>query len=276
MPKQQINTENHNLKLSIQVDLNGLSFCGLNTNANKIVFFKDEHFRKKLNPEEVLQKIETIFKKENFLQKNFDEVLVLFSNELYSIVPKTLFKEENASDYLKFNTKILENDFVAQDYLDREMVNVYIPFANINNYFFDIFGEFEYRHCVSVLAQEFLELNKDQKEGTKVYLNNHTWGYDLVIIKNGKLLFANSFLCGTKEDFIYYILFTAEQLDLDPNKFELVLLGHIAQASEYYKMAYTYVKNISFLDTAFGFDYEAGNTPPKGYNYYPLFKILQS
>ncbi len=262
--------------MSIQVSLNGLSFCALDRERNAVVFLKQLDFGKKLNPIEVLAQIEKVYSKEAFLQKIPGEVEVLFSNDLYTIVPEEMFNEENASDYLKFNTKILETDFVAQDYLrELNLVNLYIPYTNINNYFFDKYGEFEYRHSTSILVEEFLRKNIYQSGEAKIFLNNYASGYDLVVINNGKLLLTNSFSCETKEDFIYYLLFTAEQLELDPSRFELILLGDISEESEEYKIAYTYVRNISFLPTAFGFIFEAEGTLPKGYKFFTLFKSLQ-
>lgn len=268
--------ETTNIKLSIQVSLNGLSFCALVPEEQKIVFFKEIIFSKKLNPIEVLHQVEKLYEEESFLQKEKPEVTVLFSSELYSLVPEKFFDEENASDYLKFNTKILQTDYVAQDKIAEEgIVNVYIPYANINNFFFEQYGEFEYRHCISLLAERFLEQNKDQKEGTRVYLNCYTRGYDLLVIKKGKLLLANSFSCNTKEDFIYYLLFTLEQLELDPMELELILLGKITADSDYYEMAYRYIKNVRFFKSSFGFIFVANEDLPKGYMHYTLFTALQ-
>lgn len=266
---------NPNIKLSIQVSLNGLSFCGFSPAEKRILFFRDIQFIKKLNPIQVLQEIEKLYEQEDFLKHEKPEVIVLFSNELYSLVPQALFDEENASDYLKFNTMILETDYVAHDPIETaQMVNVYIPFTNINNFFFDKYGEFEYQHCISILTEEFLKLSREQDPATRVYLNCYTGGYDLLVLKDNQLLLANSFKCNTKEDFIYYLLFTAEQLDLDPTKFELILLGQITEDSEYYKIAYTYVKHIKFLETSFGFIFASKEEPPKGYRYYTLLKAL--
>jgi hypothetical protein len=44
-------------------------------------------------------------------------------------------------------------------------------------------------------------------------------GHFEIIIQNQKLLFFNSFDYQTPEDFIYYVLFTAEQLSLNPENF---------------------------------------------------------
>ncbi|MFD2518860.1 DUF3822 family protein [Salinimicrobium flavum] len=264
-----------NIKLSILVSLNGLSFCALSKKEKKILFFKEVNFTRKLNPLEVLQQIEKLYEQEEFLKNEKPEVLVLYSNELYSLVPKSLFSEENASDYLKFNTRILETDYITEDHLeDAGIVNVFIPFTNINNFFFEQYGEFEYRHCQSVLVEHFLEQNRKQEGVPRVYLNCYTRGYDLVVIRNGKLLLANSFKCHTSEDFIYYLLFTAEQLELDPSEFKLILLGKITANSDYYQMAYTYIRNISFLETSFGYSFPFKEEPPKGYMHFTLFKAL--
>ena len=273
-PNKESNSQN--IKLSIQVSLNGLSFCALSKDEKRILFFKDILFSRRLNPSQVLQQIEKQYEQEAFLQKEKPEVIILFSNELYSLVPKEFFEEEHASEYLKYNTKILETDYVAHDEVTpADVVNVYIPYTNINNFFFDRYGEFEYRHCVSVLAEEFQIQNNFQTGGTRVYLNCFPGGYDLLVYQKGQLLLANTFSCSTREDFIYYLLFCAEQLDLDPSHFELILLGRIKEKSDYYDIAYTYVKEIKFLQTSFGYLFNSKDEPPKGYMHYALFKVLE-
>ncbi|MDT0650011.1 DUF3822 family protein [Autumnicola edwardsiae] len=266
--------ENNFLKLSIQVSLNGLSFCMLNTESKTVVFYKKYPFSAQFNPARVLAEIELIYQKEALLKKEVDEVLVIFSNSFYSLVPSPLFSEENASDYLKFNTKILKTDFIAYDELGKsEIVNVYIPYTNIINYFFDKYGEFEYRHSITVLIGELLKLPGDDR--VKAYLYNRKKEYDLVIIENGKLLLCNTFSYETREDFLYYILFTAEQLNVDPLELDLLLLGNIDRDSPLYEIAYNYIKNISFLDVFYPFDYTGDvEKPAKQSEEYILLKSL--
>lgn len=140
----------------------------------------------------------------------------------------------------------MKTDVVAYDYLEEDnIVNIYIPYVNITNYFFDKYGEFEYKHSIAVLAQEVLKLESGNK--AKAYLNNYNGYYDLVVVKNSSLLLSNSFKYETPEDFIYYLLFTAEQLTLDPSEFDLILLGDINKDSPFYKITYTYIKNVEFL-----------------------------
>jgi hypothetical protein len=264
------------IKLSIQVSLNGLSFCALSPEEKRILFFRDISFSKKLNPIQTLGQIEKVYDQEDFLKHEDLDVIVLFSNELFSLVPEKLFIEEQASEYLKFNTRILETDFMAHDRLEKaDMVNVYIPFTNINNFFFEKHGEFEYRHSISVLTEAFLEESEPEDKQVKAYVHCYTGGYDLIIISEGRLLLANSFKSKTKEDFIYYLLFTAEQLDLDPDSFKLFLLGRITRNSDYYQIAYTYIRNIEFLDPVFGYLFSGKQEVPNGRVNFALLKALQ-
>lgn len=250
MVQETTNKENtSNLKLSIQVRLDGLSFCIRDFPGGSISWYKKINFPKEHNPVKALQEIEEVYKAEKILQSNFEDVTLLFSNDLYSPVPVEYFLEEEASAYLKFNTKILGTDVVESDRVNEDLVNVYIPYTNITNYFFDRYGEFEFRHSTSELIKAGLALS--DKRGTTAYLNNYTGYYDLVIIKEGELLFCNTFNYETREDFIYYLLFTAEQLEFDPEVFKLILLGNISTDMEEYKIVYTYIKNVELLEPGF-------------------------
>ena len=260
-------------KLSIQVSLNGLSFCILNQKDKEVSYYKRIDFEKQLDPVKLLAQIELTYEKEDILNEPVDEVVLQYTNSLFSLVPEELFDEANASNYLKFNTKILKTDFIAFDHLNHGIVNVYIPYTNITNYFFDKYGEFEYRHSLSVLIDSLLELPAGKDE-VKVYLHSHLSSYELVVIENGKLIFANSFEYETREDFLYYLLFTAEQLKLDPDKFELILLGDISKDSEEYQMAWDYIRNISFLGPFHSFSFKPDNKPKEELSEYLLIKSL--
>ncbi len=266
------NPKNSYLKLSIQVSLNGLSFCILDRSENQIRFFKKIKFEKQLDPIKILSKIELAYENEEGLKVPVDEVILLFSNSLFSLVPYSMFDEANASNYLKFNTKILKTDFIAFDVIAEEIVNIYIPYANITNYFFDKYGEFEYRHSLSVLIESILKHSEKDEETLKVYLHSHQSSYELIVVKSGKLIFANSFEYETKEDFLYYILFTAEQLNLDPETMELILMGHITEDSDEYKMSWKYIRNISFLGPFHSYDLETASFPGKELEEYILLK----
>lgn len=243
---KDITTKLTNQQLSIQISLNGLSFCVLNQDTNTLTYLREFDFEKKLNPIELLDQLINLFHSEDPLKVNFNKVSVVYNNELSTLVPKSLFQEESLADYLKFNSKILKSDYITYDEIQLgNCICVYVPFVNINNFLYEKFGEFTFKHISSVLIESVLQSEKNS-EKTKLFVHVNAKNFELVIIEKSKLLFCNSFEYSTKEDFIYYILFTAEQLNLNPETFNLVFLGDINEEDTLYEITYKYVRHISF------------------------------
>ncbi|MGF1559288.1 MAG: DUF3822 family protein [Flavobacteriaceae bacterium] len=234
-------------KLSIQVSLNGLSFCVLDTISNSIRYSDKITFEKERSPFGMQKGLVTLFEKHSLGDKKFSEVVVLHRNNLFSLVPMSLFDVNEMPNYLKFNTKILATDHIDYDTLERfDMVNVYVPFANVNNYIYDHFGAFTFKHNGTVMVESLL--NGSLNEAAPIcYVHLADQQMDVTIISKKKLLFYNSFQFTTKEDFIYYLLFTLEQLKLDTEHTKLKLFGSIEEGDEIYTMAYAYVKNVSIF-----------------------------
>lgn len=249
---QKIIQKNNNIdqnlyKLSIQVSLNGLSFCVLNLENKTIAFSKTIKFDKKLTPNETLDKLTHQFNSEDFLNNTFSQVTIVHDNELSTLVPKALFNEEYIADYLKFNSKILRTDFITFDELSiNDSVNIYVPYVNINNYIYDRFGNFEYKHYSTVLIESLLNNDKYSSDD-KMYVNVNNSHFEILVTQNNNLRLYNTFEFHTKEDFIYYILFTAEQLNLNPEEFKLLLLGDIKKDDDLFNIVYKYIRNISFI-----------------------------
>ena len=243
-----INTKD--TKLSIQFNLDGFSFCITNNTSKETLYFSEYVFdEKQSNPENLLDKIKEIFKTDSYLQKDFAAVLVVHQNNLFTFVPNQYFDENKLVEYLNYNIKTLATDFIAFDDLHSiNAKNIYVPYVNINNYLFQNFGEFEYRHHLTLFIEQLISINNSDKK--EVYVNVTKENFDVVVIENKKLKFSNSFSFESKEDFIYYILFTFEQLKLDVEKTALFFSGDIELNSDIYKITYQYIRNVSFLESS--------------------------
>ncbi len=237
--------DNTSKTLSIQVSLNGLSFCTLNS-EQEITAIEEENFGLQLNPEQVLDRVKNIFTHHPTLKENFESIEVIYQNDLYTLIPKPLFNEDYAKEYLKYNIKVFENDFIAHDMLNQhDIVTVYVPYTNINNFFFDNFGSFTYKHTATVLVDTLLSQEKNS-DTTTVFAHMNKKSFDLIIISKGKLILGNTFTFETKEDFLYYLMFTTEQVNLNPEEFLLQFLGNITKNDDCYLIAHKYIRNINF------------------------------
>lgn len=263
------NLEISTYKLSIQVSLNGLSFCVTNSKQELLAIIGHK-FEIKLTPNQLLDKIKHLIDNDPKLQYNFNNVEIIHQNELYSFVPKALFEKDLLQTYLHYNIKVLNNDFIAYDELDQhEMIVVYIPYTNVNNFFFDTFGAFTYKHHTSVLLENLL-LQEKNSSTTKVFVHMNCGSFDIVVFKKGKMIFTNSFHYETKEDFLYYIMFTAEQLNLNPENFNLIFLGNIQESSDYYQLTYKYIRNITFGNNPYSFVNIEENTTIASHEHFVL------
>jgi hypothetical protein len=227
--------------------LDGFSFCTTNTH-NEVLEFSSYTFSKTKNsPELVLEKLQDIFKKEKSLQYDFETVTVIHQNNLNTLVPNEYFKEDALKSYLKYSIKTIATDLITFDELDfMNSKNVYIPYVNINNFLFQNFGEFEYKHYSSVLLEKLFSIPTNDN-GCYIHVSKST--LDIVIIKNSNLQFFNIFEYKTKEDFMYYVLFTLEQLELSTEETLVSILGDIEEDSDLYRLIYTYIRNIDFLSS---------------------------
>nr|WP_315143205.1 DUF3822 family protein [uncultured Flavobacterium sp.] len=235
-------------KLSIQVSLTGLSFCCFDTLNNTVTSFNEVHFDTFHKATKIEDLFADAFRDHPELKDSYDEILVIHNNNLSTFVPEPLFDENFLGSYLQYNTKVFETDFFAFDEIPNYQMNaVYIPYVNINNFFIDQFGAFDYKHANSILVSKLLVASKNKDE-KKMFVHINTGHFEIIVVQNQKLLLFNSFDYNTPEDFLYYILFTAEQLNLNPENFPLELIGNIDTESDYFKIAYKYIRNVSLID----------------------------
>ena len=231
--------------------MDGFSFCISNSSSKEKILFKSYTFEKTLNSaEELLDKIKDYFKNDSDLQQSeFTKLNVIHQNNLSTLVPEAYFNESSLYEYLKYNIKILKNDFITFDKIQEiEAYNVYIPYVNINNYLFQNFGEFEYQHHISVLLNKLKSINVSSEKVMYVHVAKHT--FDIIVLQDKKLILSNSFSFNSKEDFIYYILFVAEQNQMNTENFSLYFLGAITRDSYLFNITYTYIRNIFFLESS--------------------------
>ena len=233
--------------MSIQVDLSGLSFFVLDTTTNVVLSVINKDFENTKTPQALLDQLEHAFNNHDILKSEFSKVQLIHSNNLQTLVPSALFEESALSDYIKYNTKIFKTDFITYDVIQNEdIMVVYVPFVNINNYIFERFGSFEYKHSATVLIDRVLQLQKNTTE-PHIYININHKHFEITVTENNLLKLYNSFEYETPQDFIYYVLFTAEQLNMNPEQFKCILMGKIKESDDLFKLAYKYIRHISIL-----------------------------
>ena len=98
----------------------------------------------------------------------------------------------------------------------------------------------------------------------EIYINLMHQKLEVCVLSNGEFIFYNLFETKTKEDFLFYILYTLNQLNISPNTVSLYAFGDIMNSPYYYETLQKYVRHISFNEA----DKQLGQ-------YFTLYKLFE-
>lgn len=259
------NTDNY--IMTIQYSLDGLSFVVFDTVENKFIALKHYHTTEKnVSLETLLLELQ---EKESLNFNEFKTVNILIDNNNNTLVPKDYFQEESKEDYLSL-LNIKHSNVLTDDIAEHNIVNVYSYDDNLNLSVNNI----KIYHSSSILIKKLLKEFSGRSPETRAFVNVKNNSYELIIINNDKLVFHNYFNFNTKEDFLYFILFTFDQLNIDNESIPLYFIGFIEEKSPVVELCSRYIRNIRFSNRDNDFNYinELNSVPY--YYYYTLYSFI--
>jgi hypothetical protein len=246
--------ETKDYSLSIQVSLDGFSFCILDTIRNKYAAIEKYDFQDLQSMRVLADVVKDIISKSDWLHNKFSKVKIIYEGQQMSLIPIPLFDKEFAGDYLRFNHLPDANDKVYHDQLPNlDAVSVFALPGDLLSVLKKHFRGVTVNHFSSALIENLLIRNKNADEGYVIFANVRKQWLDIIVLDGRKLLFFNSFHYRSKEDFAYYLIYVMEQLGLNPEKAPLVLMGEILKSSDIYNITFKYVRNVAFIQR--GSDY---------------------
>jgi len=233
-------------RLSILILQDGFSFLISNSFAVPIQFGALKA-KSSQSAGELLKMIKSKIDQNFFQAHHIEELQVMYGNPQFSIVPEAYFKEDHLPHYLKYSSKLIEGDDFSSDPIESlKAKTVYIPYVNINNYLFDVFGSFKFTHVLTNLIVKTNEIKTPIEDAVHVHVcHQHIY---LLAYQTGKMVLANAFEYDTAEDLTYYILFSIEQLQMDREKLQLNFTGEFFNTSENdaLEILSNYIRHISF------------------------------
>ncbi|WP_313579753.1 DUF3822 family protein [Chishuiella sp.] len=93
-----------------------------------------------------------------------------------------------------------------------------------------------------------IDYAKINSKDDEIYVNLVHQKLEICVLSNGEFIFYNLFEIKTKEDFLFYILYTLNQLNINPNAVSLFIFGDVLdiEFNDYIDMLKKYIKNIEF------------------------------
>ncbi|CAI8258180.1 MAG: Uncharacterised protein [Cryomorphaceae bacterium] len=265
-----IQTENFNIglasryHLSIQLGIHHFSYCLLNTTTFTYDYAKKYPLASKDN---TATEITEIINNDAILKAEFSSQSVAFVNFPSTLVPSKLYKKEEAETLLAFNTKV-NGTVLADNIVSQKAHLIYSVPESILTIVSNFFPKAKYKSQESILIQQYSQLNTEKKKAY-LYLNEQKVG--ITIFDGDKLIFNNSFKYTSKEDLLYYVLFSFEQLKLSPDSIEVTVFGTIEDTDESFSLMYKYIRNIKLGKRPHQFTFPTEFNPLADHKYFGLF-----
>jgi len=230
----------------IGLNRNSIQMLVFDPEKNKFIAFQQNNFQLKGGYAVYAEHIKNVISENALIKNNYKDTVIVWETQRTTFVPNALFDAGEQEIYFRFNQGNEPDEKIMNDKLiNTEVYNIYsIP---------DVVAEFspvsgsKIVHHASVFVESMMIFSKHKISGKQVFVNVHSTFFDLLVVENNKLLFYNSFTYKTAEDFIYFILFTFEQLQLSPEQHNIVLSGEIVKNSALFEILYKYIRYVDFI-----------------------------
>ncbi len=232
-------------RMAIQCSLGGLSFALLDTTNQTIIALECFQSDILADSNDLFRTLERALEGKGLNNKSFLSVSCLIENRHCVLVPDALFDEADLSKYLDFTTQIPESHTIVSEHLESAQChNVYALMKTWQHKVLNKWENTSIRHSSSVLINSMMQ----DKDNNGIFINVRNRNFDILIKKEGKLLFFNNFKFNTKEDFAYFMLFSMEQYGFSGQETPVCFSGLIRPASDVIGLCGRYLRNIRFVE----------------------------
>ncbi len=238
--------------LSFQVNFELFRICVIDGETNRCLFLEDYKLFDIYTTSDLLDQLDILFEDHVLIKAGFWKSITLgIKNTQFSLVPESLFERDYLKEYLILNTTLdreADEEYHFFKQKQTEAINVFATNNRLTDWFRKTYPLKQIRviHHTSSMIEGIL-LQKDLAPAEKsVYIQVEQYFLTITVKEGKKLIFCNSFTFNTSEDFVYFILFVFDQLELNPEKCPVIVFGEITHDSESFSKLYKYIRNLSF------------------------------
>jgi hypothetical protein len=255
---------------SIRLNQDGISFCTLDPIRNKYIQITNIVLNSKLP---VYSQLDKHFMEIDILNLPYKKIFILIPTQTATLVPAAIFEQDKAKTFLDFCCNIPENSIVHFNKIRQaDIYNIFAINKEAEEFFKRQFQEPVFFHQNTPLIDGFLSsINISDKETDFICINFNTDFFDVAIFKNSQLKLCNSFPLKNENDFLYFTLFTFEQLKLTENTTSVFVSGINDNRQKHIINLSRYISKIKQIDFPNNFRY---STIFKNYKISGFYNLL--
>ena len=214
--------------------------------------------------------LSSVIDRNQWLKNSFRSVRVIVENNRSTLIPFALFEEAEKDTYLNFSVETEIEETVLFDRLTRlDIVNIF----GVSNTLYDQIGFFpgaKVCHVSSLLIESIWMNFKNLITDKRIFIFVREEAFNIMIFEKKQLVYSNAFHFREPEDFIYYVIFVMEQLNLNPEEVPVTLLGNISTKTPHFDLIFKYIRDVDFAmrDESTLYSYVFDDVP--GHSFYTL------
>ena len=236
-------TENY--ELSVELSLDSLSFCILDTIRKKFIMlrsFQPDNSRKYSSED-----ISEIISKDDFLTKKYKKIIIIVPSSKFTLIPSPLFDPGRKDEYFSFNHIPSENNIILNNKLtDPDSFLIYSLSQPLYNLVKNIWPGVHPLHHLKPLLDSVCESGR---KGTDNYIHIHVERdfFNLIFYNQNILKFCNSFNYRNTSDIMYYTLNVFKSMGIKQEE-TIFLSGQTERYDDLYSNLSLYVRNVRFAE----------------------------
>lgn len=156
----------------------------------------------------------------------YKKISCLFSTERITIVPASLYKQDDLETIFRLNHPLQEKEsLVSYTFRNAESFVIYPVSQELLSLCTQKLGiDFQVYPHIAPLFESAILQNK-HSEKTCVYISIQSTFFDVLILKGPRIALYNTFTYTNINDYVFYVMNVFEQLHLNPMQIPVILTG---------------------------------------------------
>ncbi|MCB0401562.1 MAG: DUF3822 family protein [Flavobacteriales bacterium] len=235
-------------KLYVELSYSMLKLAVLDSSSNTFIGFETHAFDGNTNDFNLSTQLSSLLNTLPLFRQEYASMIVAIANNRVTLIPNAVYKTDKLEEFHHFNFSIQEDDEFYSDRLINTSAHTVYSIPNPITKLFTSYKNCSFRHIASALIDAALMDSKFNKAISSIYVNVLPESFQLIVIKDQKLELYNAFNYHSNEDFIYYLLFTLDQLHINNEEAGINLSGAIEKHDELYQILHQYIKTLQFVE----------------------------
>ena len=209
---------------------------------------------------------------EDLLKQNYASSTLSYSNFDSTIIPSSLFIEEEKSKYFNFISD--QHGVTKSEPIHQIDATIIYSIPNkLDQIIKEIQPDIIERNTTAILINQIIKQYQSSEKRTLFLILNKD-KIEVLVMKEDKLYLHNIFAYTNEKDILYYILYIYEQLELDPNKNPIYIYGNVDRQDDLYLLLYKYIQEVRFGSRNQGTIVSDNINIVKRHEYYALFSQI--